>query len=751
VYDLLRGQGLDRYYALRSGPGLAVADAPRAAGDAAWMAAALQTVDTATGLGRLELDVEGIHCTGCVWLIQEIFRRLHVEGQVVVNPALGTLALSVDGSFPLQAFAEQLRGVGYRLGPHRKDDRRPSDDLLWRIGVCVALAMNAMIFAIARYAGLEGGTLETIFLWLELALATAALVVGGSVFFRAALKGLSRGMVHLDLPITVGLLLGYIGSAASLFADRLNGTYFDTLIVFTTLMLVGRFLRERVLERNRAQLLEDAGIEGLFCRRLEGTKVNVVPVTSIKRGDELLVAPGDVVPVAAVCGGEAASFSFDWVTGESDVRTFTRGQAVSAGAANATQVATRLEASEDFSHSRLLSLLRAPRPAARHGEAPSPFESAIARFWVPGVLLAAAGGFAFRFALGMGAWDGLSVAVAVLVITCPCAFGIATPLAHELVLARLRKEGLLVRSTTFLERALSVRRVVFDKTGTLTNGRLELADNAPLRALPFPDRVALYNLASRSGHPKSAAIKAAIEAEAQRFLDDVDVHEEPGHGLVGIIAGDSYRLGSPSGSGDADVVFSKNGREIASFKTREELRGDAKHEVRALAASGLDIWMSTGDSRERAASTAAEVGIARDHTLAGQTPEDKAAFINATDHADTLMIGDGVNDGPAVQAAHCSGTPAAGRAFLASRADFYLLADGLRPVRMGLQAAKRLRQTLRRSLLWAITYNVAALGLCYAGIMTPLLCAVLMPCSSLISIAMVTTALGKRGESQWRS
>jgi len=751
VYELLRGEGLDRYYALRDGPGVAVPQMPRAAGDGAWMDALLQTIDSSRGLARIELDVEGIHCTGCVWLIQEVFRRLGSEGQVIVNPALGTLMLSVCGSFALADFADRLREVGYRLGPHRKDDRRPSDDLVWRIGVCVAIAMNAMIFAIARYAGLEAGALEQTFLWLELALATAALAVGGSVFVRAAIRGLFRGMVHLDLPITVGLLLGYLGSTASLFAGRPHGTYFDTLIVFTTLMLVGRYLRERVLERNRAQLLEDAGIEGLFCRRLEGSKVQVVPVTSVRRGDELLVAPGDVVPVAAICATDEAAFSFDWVTGESDVQSFRRGDVIAAGAANAAQTAARLDASEDFSHSRLLSLLRAPRPAAQYGEAPSPFEAAIARLWVPGVLLAAGSGFALRIALGSSAWDALAVAIAVLVITCPCAFGIATPLAHELVLARLRKEGLLVRSTGFLERALSVRRVVFDKTGTLTNGKLELIDDTSLRALPYAESVALYNLASRSSHPKSAAIKAAIAPEAQRFLDDVAVHEEPGHGLLGRIGGHEYRLGSPSRVGDGDVAFSRNGELLASFRTAEELRADAKREVAALAELGLEVWMSTGDSAPRAAAAAAACGIPHARTLAGQTPEDKAAFIRRVDRADTLMIGDGINDGPAVQAAHCSGTPAAGRAFLASRADFYLLSDGLRPIRLGLIAAHRLRTTLRRSLVWAVTYNAAGLALCYAGLMTPLLCAVLMPCSSLISIAMVTTALGKRGGDSWRS
>jgi Cu2+-exporting ATPase len=750
VHELLQGQGLARYYELRSGRGVPVLDRARSLGEDAWVELELAKLDTSRGLRAVPLDVEGLHCTGCVWLIQEVFHRQACPGNVTVNPALGTLELSIEPGFPLKAFADQLAAFGYRLGPRRKAGERASDDLVWRIGVCVAIAMNAMIFAIARYAGLEGGSLEHVFMWLELGLAVVAFMVGGVVFVRAAWRGLAKRMVHLDLPIAVGLVLGYAGSFAAVLAGKGKGSFFDTLIVFTTLMLVGRFLRERVLEKNRSQLLEDAGIEGLFCRRIEEGEVHVVPVTSIAAGDRLLVAPGDVVPVSALAS-EAGSFSFDWVTGESEARQVGPGDRVDAGGANAGQVALQLTAEEPFSDSRLLSLLRAPRAAHRYGDSASPFEARVATLWVPAVLAAAAAGFGLHLALGAAAQDALTVAVSVLVVTCPCAFGIATPIANELVLGGLRKRGLLIRSASFLERALSVRRVVFDKTGTLTSGQLRLADAGAVTGLPAEEREVLYNLAARSSHPKAAAIKAAIPAESRRFDAGATVVEVAGVGLELVTPQAVYRLGAPTERGpDADVTFERDARVLASFKTLEELRPDAASEVRALTADGLEIWMATGDSEPRARAVAASCYIPEARVLAAQSPEQKAALIHQVDRGDTLMIGDGVNDGPAVQAAHCSGTPAAGRAFLASRADFYLLSSGLGPVRTGLAAAHALRRTLRRNLGWAALYNVGALGLAYAGLMTPLLCAVLMPLSSLVSIALVTSALGSKG-SVWRS
>lgn len=748
VHELLNGQGLARYYALRGDQGVPVLEKPRSAGDDAWIDIELPPGTPAEQSRVLSLDVEGIHCSGCVWLIEEIFRRSGAPGHATVNPALGTLELAVQGDFSLREFSERLRELGYRLGPRRKETQNKSDELIWRIGVCTAIAMNAMIFAISRYAGLGEGWLSTLFIWLELGLAIASFFVGGIVFVRAAVMGLRRGLVHLDLPIAVGLVLGHTGSILLLAVGQAHAVFFDTLIIFTTLMLVGRFLRERVLEKNRAQLLDDGGIEGLLARRVRDGHVEVVPVTDIVEGDELLVASGDVVPVQSTTEDDRASFSLDWITGESEPRTYRNGEVVPAGAANAG-TACRVRAGQSFSQSRLIDLLRTPRAATGYGEAPSQFERRIASIWVPAVLVAAAAGFALHVALGAGWVRALGISVAVLVVTCPCSFGIAAPIANELVLGGLRKRGLLVRTSAFLERATSVKRVLFDKTGTLTTGQLALASTAPFDALDEADRAALYNLVCRSSHPKSAAIKQHLEGR-ERFLSDFSVEETPGVGVRATHRGHDYRLGAPQSESEHDVELSRDGVVIAAFDTREELRPDAASEVRGLTADGLEIWMLTGDKRDRAERAARACGIADSRVVAERSPEQKASFVEAHDHGDTLMIGDGVNDAPAVRVAHCSGTPAAGRAFLASRADFYLLTAGLGPVRQGLSAARALRAALRRNLIWATSYNGIALALSYAGLMSPLLCAVLMPCSSLVSIGLVTRALGPKG-SVWRS
>ncbi len=748
VHELLHGQGLARYYALRGDQGVPILEKPRSAGDDAWIDVALPPGTRPDQSRVLSLDVEGIHCTGCVWLIEEMFRRTGAPGHATVNPALGTLELAVQGDFALRAFSDRLRELGYRLGPHRKEVQNKSDELIWRIGVSTAIAMNAMIFAISRYAGLGDGWLATLFLWLELGLAVASFFVGGQVFVRAAVMGLRRGLIHLDLPIAVGLVLGYAGSLVSLAVGAAHAVYFDTLIIFTTLMLVGRFLRERVLEKNRAQLLDDGGIEGLLARRVRNGHVEIVPVTEIAEGDELLVASGDVVPVQSTSADERASFSLDWITGESDPHVYRAGETVPAGAANAG-AACRVRAAQGFSESRLIDLLRTPRTATGYGEAPSLFERRIASIWVPAVLLAAAAGFALHVALGAGWVRALGISVAVLVVTCPCSFGIAAPIANELVLGGLRKRGLLVRTASFLERATAVKRVLFDKTGTLTTGQLTLASTAPLERLSAADRTALYNLVCRSSHPKSSAIKQHLDG-SETFLSDFSVEETPGVGVRAQHQGHEYRLGAPQSNGEHDVELSRDGAVIAAFDTREELRPDATTEVRGLTDDGLEIWMLTGDRRDRAERAAEACGISEARVVAERSPEDKAKFVEAHDRGDTLMIGDGVNDAPAVSVAHCSGTPAAGRAFLASRADFYLLTAGLGPVRKGLAAARALRAALRRNLIWAASYNGIALALSYAGLMSPLLCAVLMPCSSLVSIGLVTRALGPKG-SVWRS
>jgi P-type Cu2+ transporter len=757
VNALIVEGGLARYYDLRNGAGQAVDDAQRRPDDK-WASLVEAELRTRSGLSLLALDVDGLHCAGCVWLLEELFRRSDADGRIVVNPARGSADLWVLADFPLAKLVEDAAALGYRFGPRKKGELG-SSSLILRMGICIALAMNAMIFAISMYAGLEAGPLARLFHFLCFGLALASFAVGGTVFVRGAWRALRRGMLHLDLPIALGILLGYAGSTVSLFASGGRDSYFDTLTVFIALMLVGRFLRERVLERNRSQLLEDVGPSTLLVRRVtavdgEGERIEIVSATEVRAGDRLLVAPGDVVPTCARLESPEGTISLDWITGEAEPKRLARGEAVVAGAANAGSSAVEVVATGTLDASGILDLLRVPRATDRYGDVATPFEARLSKMWVILVLAAATAGAAGWLAVTGEPQLALGVAVGVLVVTCPCAFGIATPIAHELVLGGLRQAGLLVRSSSFLERARAVKKVVFDKTGTLTTGALRLADERTIACLDAESLRLLFNLAARSSHPKSAAVRAAIPAGAQRFEPGLIVEEHPGLGLLLEHGGRTYRLGAPAwavgNEVEGDIAFSVDRQPLFVEETIEELRPEAERDVAWLTEEGFEVWMLTGDRRERACAVAARVGIPEQRVLFEKSPDEKAALLRTIDHGDTLMIGDGLNDSLAVRIATCSGTPGAGRTFLAARTDFYLLGAGLAAVRAALSGAKALRRALGRNLAFAALYNVGAVGLAWAGLMSPLLCAVLMPLSSLTSIALVLRALGRK-DAPWKS
>ncbi len=251
VFGLLCASRLAKYYELRGERGIAVADT-HPDRDLKWLVALEDAIEKADGATRVSLDVQGLHCSACVWLIEELFRRGRRGLAVAVNPALGKLELVVEPGFALRSFVVEVEAFGYLLGPSRKEERRRSSGLLWRIGVCAALAMNSMLFAIAIYCGLSQGTIFKLFHALTFALGCASVLVGGSVFIRSAWNSVARRVLHLDVPIALGIVLAFAGSTYSFLFGQSTSSYFDTIDIFIALMLTGRWLQERVIERNRA-------------------------------------------------------------------------------------------------------------------------------------------------------------------------------------------------------------------------------------------------------------------------------------------------------------------------------------------------------------------------------------------------------------------------------------------------------------------------------------------------------------------
>ncbi|MEZ4394091.1 MAG: heavy metal translocating P-type ATPase metal-binding domain-containing protein [Polyangiales bacterium] len=757
VSSLLSARGLERYYDLR-GESSAPASAPRAHRDLKWLDAMESSLRGASRAQCVELDLQGIQCAACVWLQEELFKRHAADGaglDISVNPALGKVELLVAPGFDLRGYIEDVEQFGYLFGPAVKRAKQGSSGLLGRVGLSIALALNAMLFSIPLYYGLHEGTVYGVFRWAAFLLATASVGVGASVFARSAWQGARRGVLHLDVPIALGAVLGYLGSAAHFFAGRDQGAYFDTVTTFIALMLVGRWLQERVLDRNRMQLLADDGTDALLARRVVDGRMGVIPCADIAAGDVLLVAPGDLVPVAATLRDAEASVSLDWIDGESAPRAKVQGEELPAGSFNVGARAVTVEAREPFADSRLPNLLR--RTVERDGEAPraSAWWNKLTKVYVLAVLALATLGFVGWYLVTGELSRAAQVATSVLVVTCPCAFGIATPTAYELVQAGLRRLGLFVRSAGFLDRMTEVRRVVFDKTGTLTTGALTLRDPDGLRALDPEARRALGNMVARSLHPRSAAVREALAIDGEVVLDEsLAVSEETGRGVEMSHEGRRYRFGrgdwAASGGDPDSTLFSVDGEVLARLDAVERLRPDAAHELRRLTDDGYEVWILSGDAPERVQRMAEALGIAPERAVGGCSPEDKAAWLDAHDRGDTLMIGDGINDVLAAQRAHCALTPAVDRPFMPARTDAWFVTPGLRPVRLALRAAHALRGTVRRNLAVATVYNTAAVGLCLAGRMSPLLAALLMPLSSLSILAATIAALSPRS-ALWKS
>jgi Cu2+-exporting ATPase len=745
---LLTERGLTRYYAL-AGDQVApasVADRPRSH---AWLEPLLESAAERPGeVCQLQLDVQGIHCAACVWLMNETFKKQPGAGDIVVNPTLGTVQLSWKrGSLDPTGWVQDIEGFGYQFGPPRKEGTRRSSDLPVRLGVSAAIAINVMLFSVSFYFGLGEGDPQVfrLFTWLSAALSTGTVVVGGWPFFVAAVRGLRSGMLHLDLPIALGIVLVYGMSLVQLATSGGRGdlAYFDTLNIFITLMLLGRFIQERLIERNRRYLLDDDGADGLVVRRVGPTGVESVRAPKLGAGDVLLIAPGELVPTAAMLDDAEAQVSTDWMTGEAAPRRVERGGTIPAGSFNAGRAAFRVTTLERFADSPLVALLRQMVPRVGRDAQYRQLWHHLAKRWVVTVLGVATLGFALWLPRGTDA--AVNVAVSLLVITCPCAIGIAIPLAYELTLSRLRRSGFYVRSDDLLDRLTAVKQVIFDKTGTLTMGRLELVAPEVVSTLSPEALHAAYNLAVRSSHPVSLAIARALGAAGGRYDPTAEVAEEPGQGVRWTRPEGTWRLGradwAVTGQERRYTALSLEGREVASLETREVLRPDAPRQVASLAARGLSVRLLSGDAPSRVARLAGDLGLGADQAEGGLSPEGKAARVRALDPEHTLYVGDGVNDALAFEAALAAGTPAIDRPVMPGKSDFFLVGEGLAPILSALELAGHLRGVVRRLLGISLAYNVLAIGAALAGLMSPLAAAVSMPASTLTLLLIAASSM----------
>ncbi len=752
VFRLVHEHGLEGYYRIRDAVVAPVDAAVFQPRDYDWLATRVGAAEAA-GAPEMALSVQGISCAGCVWLIEKLFHEQPGALAIETDAGGGRMQLRwAAGKFDAVAFARTLQSFNYLLGPPGVETgEAESRQLVRRVGLCAAFAMNLMLFSLPRYFGMEenfayAGLFDT----LALAFATLSVLVGGSYFAGRAVRALRHAALHIDLPITLGIAGAYTGSVFGWAAGREQYIYFDFVGAFITLMLVGRWAQVAAVERNRKRLLgADQGMPVVDVFDVAGAAKSQ-PAENLRVGEIFAVRPGHPVPVEARLETLAASFGLAWISGEAEPREYAAGARIPAGALSLAREPVRLRALQPWTDSLLAQLLR---PATRDAHRHRALERVIGGYLI--VILGVA-------ALSAVGWwvhthDALrtgAVVTAVLVVSCPCAIGLAFPLADELATVALRRRGVFVREADLWPRLARIRRIVFDKTGTLTLETPRLRNPEALAALGGPARDALLALVRNSLHPVSQSLLENLLATGPAAPAEGEVTDSPGFGVSLVTPTTRWTLGrpgwapgsqpvcnvlryKPEGAGATELAC--DGVVLARFEFADEIRPEAREAVAALQARGFTVNILSGDHPSKVAAMAAALGIPSGQAVGGATPQQKADWIRAHDRGDTLMLGDGANDSLAFAAAFARGTPVVHRGLLESRADFYYLGRGL----AGLDRLFAVNAVRRRTQAWllafSVSYNALAIGLAVTGHINPLVAAILMPASSLVSLATVGT------------
>ncbi len=708
------------------------------------------------------LLLEGVTCAACVWLIEQRLERLPGVTGASANYAARRLRVSWDErETRLSAILAAIRNLGYAAQPYdtaRSDDalRAERRKLLWRVFVSGFAMMQVMMYAVPAYMGDTTITadLDALLRVASLCLTVPVVTWAAMPFYVGAWRQLRGGQVGMDVPISVGILLAF-GASLYATASQAGAVYYDSVSMFVFLLLGARLLELSARTRAAAAQDELVKLAPALAEKLDSFPASREPhsIASalLSAGDVVLVRPGAVVPADGVVVEGRSALDESLITGESRAVPKTAGDRLVGGARNKhSPLIMRVErVGAETVLSGIVQLMDRAQ-----GERPRVAQSAdrAARYFVA-VLLA------LSVLAGTGWYvvdpsRALWIAVAVLVVSCPCALSLATPVALTAATGALHRSGVLVARGHALEALAQATHFVFDKTGTLTTGTMTLVDVVPLGAEGRETCLAYAAALERgSEHAIGRALVAA--AEGVRSRQAIQVSNVQGQGIEGMLDGARMRIGTPAfvsalngaplpaelGSVPEDVSVAALGDEhgwFALFTFSETLRSDAKKLVQELVASGKQVVLLSGDREDRVRRIARELGI--DMIRAAATPAAKVDYVRALQArgAVVAMTGDGVNDAPVLAQSHVSIAVCGGTDLAQLNADVILMRDQLSLVQHARKTAQRAMRVIRENIAWALIYNSAAVPLALAGYVTPLVAAAGM---SLSSLAVVLNAL----------
>jgi P-type Cu2+ transporter len=696
---------------------------------------------TVNGEVRAEFLVRGARCAGCMSKIEKGVLALPGVISARLNLTSGRFAVAWRDkkSADPALVVETLDGLGYPTTPFDPAEAQASVDkegrrLALALGVAGFGVGNVMMFSVPAWSALFGQEMgdvsRTTMYWLSALVATPCTLYAGQPFFQSAWKALSKGKANMDVPISIGVSLALL---ISFYQAAIGGrhAYFDAAVSLLFLLLIGRFLDHQLRAKARSAARDLLALQAPVAERLnaDGHALGV-PVREVQVGDLIVVQPGDRFPVNGVVSEGASDIDASLVTGETRTEPAVEGTRISAGALNLTgRLVLRCTAPAD--ESAVAEIARLMETGAQSKSKYVRLADKAAAIYVPVVHTAAALTFVVGMFFGLDFSEALIRAVAVLIVTCPCALGLAVPAVQITASGRLFRKGVLLKSGAALERLAEVTHVVLDKTGVITAAAPELIDADPAaiaRAAP---------LARASRHPLAKALaRAAGPGPAAE-----GAKEAAGLGVEGQIEGRMARMGraayvgaepAPEGALETELWFRIEGEAPIRFAFREQLRPDAAQAIAGLKARGLSVEILSGDVSAAVEKIAAEVGITT--WRAGLTPQEKAAAIRALAESGkkTLMVGDGLNDAAALALAHASMAPGEAANISQNAADLVFTGDSLSATTFAVDVARAARQRALENFAFSALYNLVATPAAMLGLVNPLVAAIAMSSSSLV-------------------
>jgi P-type Cu2+ transporter len=705
----------------------------------------------------MEFAVDGIHCASCMSRIEKAFADEPGVASARVNLTARrlTVAWQLGEANPDRAL-KLLEKLGFRGSPFIPE--KAADDavaeqrrLIRALGVAGFAAMNIMLLSVSVWSGHATGLsaeMRDMFHWISALIALPAAAYSGRIFFDSAIRALKARAVNMDVPISLGILLA-LGMSVVETLNHGEHAYFDGAIMLIFFLLLGRVLDQIMRRKTRDVAANLAALRAATALKvLPDGSISEVPASTVSAGDLVLARPGDRIAVDGVIENGFSEIDQSLVTGETQLASVAPGVAVYAGTVNHGGL-LRIRVANGGSGTLLDEIERLIAGATATKTSYVRLADRAARLYAPIVHAAAFVTFAGWLAYGLAWQQALVIAITVLIITCPCALGLAIPAVQVAAAGALFRRQILLNSGEAIERLAIVDTVVFDKTGTLTEPEPRILNLADIHhgALTLAGR-----LARSSRHPLAAAIAQAT-GEAQPFAT---VGEQPGRGVTACHEGRILRLGSPAFCDavteshdiaarypDASLIAFRDGRTVAVFAIMQALRPNAASTIAGLRRAGLAVHIVSGD-REAAVRRIAEQ-LEADVTVAEASPSGKVAYLDGLKRAGhrCLMVGDGINDAAALAAAHVSLSPVTAADLTQASADAMFMGRDLQPVAAALRISRRAHRVMLENLWLAVVYNAVAVPVAVLGYATPLVAALAMSGSSIL---VTLNALRLRGD-----